>query len=81
MATWAKDNFEPLFFLPKYDVYLEHFEEEEGMNKRIGVYTNHSKSLIYTTPKDEEDLLNVLKAKLKDYVSNIMKKHSLMENK
>ena len=79
LATWSKDNFEPLFFLPKFDVYLEHFEEEdENMKKRVEVYRNYNKSIIFTTPKDEEDLLNVLKVKLKDYVSDIVKKRSLI---
>ncbi len=79
LMTWSKENFEPLFFLPKFDLYLEHFEEEdESMKKKVEFYNNYNKSLICTTPKDEEDLLNVLKVKLKNYVSDIMKKRSLM---
>jgi len=69
LATWSQENFEPLFYLPKFDVYLEHFaEDNEEMQGRLQVYASKNKNKIYTTAADEEDLNNVLKVKLKDYV-------------
>jgi len=69
LATWAKENFEPLFYLPKFDVYLEHFaEEDEASSARLQTYAAKNKHYIYTTAQDEEDLSTVLKVKLKDFV-------------
>jgi len=80
LATWAAENFEPLFYLPKFDVYLEHFSEEgDSMQQRLQRYAEKNKTCISTSAKDEEDLPGVLKVKLKDYLVSLAQKQKLMK--
>ncbi len=75
VATWAdKDDFRPSFYIPKLDVYVEHFglehikEYEKIMKAKIKQYDKHKKKSIHLTTKDEQNIQEVLKLKLKPYI-------------
>lgn len=74
-VTWAdKDNFTATFFIPKFDLYIEHFKfnnvknYEKLMKSKIKQYDKNKKKLIYTVSEDERNIEEALKIKLKPFV-------------
>lgn len=75
IAVWAdKDDFRSLFFIPKLDLYIEHFpydyakEYQKIMKGKVRDYDKHKKKIIYTTSADEQNIEEALKLKLKPYI-------------
>lgn len=74
-VTWAeKDDFHAAFFIPKLDLYLEHFKYDQIkdyqklMKWKAKQYDKHKKKMVCTNSQDEKHLEEVLKMKLKPYV-------------
>ena len=74
-VSWAdKDDFKATFFIPKLDLYLEHFkydyikDYEKLMKWKIKQYEKHKKRLIFSTSSDEKSIEEALKLKLKPYI-------------
>ena len=74
-VTWAdKDDFKTSFFIPKLDLYLEHFKfnNEDNfkkiMKEKIKQYEKSKKKLVYTTYDDESNVEEALKIKMKPYI-------------
>ena len=74
-VTWAdKDDFKATFFIPKLDLYIEHFKfnniknYEKLMKSKIRQYEKSKKKLIFTTSDDERNIEETLKIKLKPYI-------------
>ncbi|MBI2135273.1 hypothetical protein HYU09_04740 [Candidatus Woesearchaeota archaeon] len=74
-VAWAdKDDFKASFFIPKLDLYLEHFkydyikDYQKLMKFRIKQYDKKKKKLVYTTSLDEKNIEESLKIKLKPYI-------------
>jgi len=74
-VSWAdKDDFKTNFFIPKLDLYIEHFKfnnvknYEKLMKSKIKEYEKNKKKLIYTTSEDEMNIEEALKIKLKPYI-------------
>jgi len=74
-VTWAdKDDFNATFYIPKLDLYLEHFKfnnvknYEKLIKSKIRQYDKNKKKLIYTTSDDERNIEEALKIKLKPYI-------------
>ena len=75
VAAWAdKDDFRALFFVPKLELFIEHFafdyikEYEKIMNAKIKQYEKKKKKLVHTSSEDETNIEEALKLKLKPYV-------------
>src|SRR3989344_9086268 len=75
VATWAdKDEFRALFYVPKLDIYIEHFsfdyikEYQKIMKTKIREYEKHKKKNVYTTSSDEVNIEDALRLKLKPYI-------------
>jgi tetratricopeptide (TPR) repeat protein len=75
VVTWAdKDDFKASFFIPKLDLYIEHFkfdkikDYQKLMRWKIKQYEKSKKKLVYTTSKDEANIEEALKIKLKPYI-------------
>jgi len=73
--TWAdKDDFKATFFIPKLDLYIEHFKfnniknYQKLMKWKIRQYDKNRKKLVYTTSEDEGNIEETLKIKLKPYI-------------
>jgi len=74
-VSWAdRDDFKATFFIPQFDLYLEHFkfdkikDYQKLMKGKIRQYEKSKKKLIYTTSDDERNIEETLKIKLKPYV-------------
>lgn len=74
-ASWAdKDDFKANFFIPKLDLYLEHFkfdkikDYQKLMKSKINQYEKKKKKLVYTTSDNEANIEEALKIKLKPYI-------------
>jgi len=74
-VSWAdKDNFKANFFIPKLDLYLEHFmhdkikDYQKLMKWKIKQYDKSRKKLVYTVSDDERNIEESLKIKLKPFV-------------
>ena len=74
-VTWAdKDDFKAAFFIPKLDLYLEHFkydyikDYQKLMKFKIKQYEKKKKKLVYTASEDEKNMEEALKIKLKPYI-------------
>jgi len=74
-VSWAdKDDFMANFFIPKLDLYIEHFKfnnvknYEKLMKLKIKQYEKNKKKIIYTTSEDEMNIEEALKIKLKPYI-------------
>lgn len=74
-VTWAdKDNFKANFFLPKLDLYIEHFkyghikDYQKLMKWKVKQYEKSRKKLVYTTYEDEKNIEEAMKLKLKPYI-------------
>lgn len=74
-VSWAdKDDFKASFFIPKLDLYLEHFRFDsmdsykKAMNVKIKQYEKNKKKLVYTTSDDESNIEEALKIKMKPYI-------------
>jgi len=71
--TWADKDFNVSFFIPKHELHLEHFKKkhiDDGLMRwKLDQYNRNKKNFVYTTYEDELNLDDVLKAKLKDYLS------------
>ena len=74
-VAWSdKDDFKSLFYVPKLDLYIEHFkldrvkDYQKLMNWKIRQYEKNKKKLVYTVSGDETNLEESLKIKLKPYV-------------
>jgi len=74
-VSWAdRDDFKPTFFIPKLDLYLEHFkydyikDYQKLMKANIKQYEKNRKKLIYTISEDERNIEEALKIKLKPYI-------------
>lgn len=74
-VTWAdKDDFKAAFFIPKLDLYVEHFkfdkikDYQKLMKWKINQYEKSKKKLVYTTSDDEGNIEEALKIKLKPYI-------------
>ena len=75
VVSWAdKDDFKATFFIPKLDLYLEHFKfnninnHQKSMKLKIRQYDKNKKKLVYTTYEDERNIEDALKIKLKPYI-------------
>ena len=75
-VSWAdKDDFKASFFVPKLDLYLEHFKfnnvdnYKKTMNVKIKQYEKNKKKLVYTTSDDESNIEEALKIKIKPYIA------------
>ena len=75
VATWAdKDDFRSLFYVPKLELYIEHFsfdylkEYQKIMKAKIREYEKHKKKHVYTASQDEANIEEALKVKLKPYI-------------
>lgn len=74
-VSWAdKNDFKATFFVPKLDLYLEHFKfnniknYDKVMKWKIKQYEKNKKKLVYTTSEDEVNIEEALKIKLKPYI-------------
>ncbi|MBL7055775.1 hypothetical protein ISS07_02585 [Candidatus Woesearchaeota archaeon] len=71
--VWADKECNVSFFIPKHELYLEHFKkkhvDDDLMRWKLDQYTRNKKNFAYTTYEDELDLEESLKIKLKDYLS------------
>jgi len=74
-VAWAdKDDFKATFFIPKLDLYLEHFkydhikDYQKLMRWKIKQYKKNKKKLVYTISKDEKNIEDSLKIKLKEHI-------------
>jgi len=74
-VTWAdKDDFTASFFIPKLDLYIEHFKFDQVKNYqklmkwKIRQYEKNKKKLVYTTSENEKNIEEALKIKLKPYI-------------
>ena len=74
-VSWAdKDDFKANFFIPKLELYLEHFkfdkvkDYQKLMKLKIKQYEKNKKKLVYTASQDEGNIEEVLKIKLKPYI-------------
>ncbi len=74
-VSWAdKDDFKAAFYIPKLDLYLEHFKfdyiksYQKLMNWKIKQYGKHKKKIVYTISEDEKNIEEALKIKLKPYI-------------
>ena len=74
-VSWAdKDNFRPSFFVPKLDLYIEHYpydyikEYQKTMKGKIKQFDKHKKKHIYITSEDENNLEESIKLKMKPYI-------------
>ena len=74
-VAWAdKDNFKANFFLPKLELYLEHFkygnikDYQKLMKWKIKQYEKSRKKLVYTTHEDERNIEESLRLRLKPYI-------------
>jgi len=75
VVSWAdKDDFKASFFIPKLDLYLEHFkfnniaDHKKLMKAKINQYEKNKKRLIHTTSDDESNIEESLKIKFKPYI-------------
>ena len=75
IATWAdKDDFRPSFYIPKLDLYIDHFsfdyikEYQKTMKTKIKDYERHKKKHIFTTSADEINIEEAIKLKMKPYI-------------
>lgn len=74
-VSWAdKDDFKSLFYIPKLDLYIEHFkldkvkDYQKIMKMKIKQYEKKRKKLVYTASDDEPNIEESLKIKLKPYI-------------
>ena len=74
-VTWAdKDDFKASFFIPKLDLYLEHFRFNNDdsykklMKEKVKQYEKSKKKLVYTTYDDESNIEEALKIRMKPYI-------------
>lgn len=74
-VSWAdKDDFKAAFFIPKLNLYLEHFkydyikDYEKLMKWKIKQYEKHKKKLVFTVSEDEKSIEEALKIKLKPFI-------------
>ncbi len=74
-VTWAdKDEFRTTFYLPKLDLYIDHFANTDMklsqriIKAQVREYDKHKKHHIYTTSEDEKRLNDALRLKLKPYI-------------
>jgi hypothetical protein len=74
-VSWAdKNDFKASFFIPKLDLYLEHFkldnidDNKKLMKAKIKQYEKNKKKLVYTTSDEESNIEEALKIKLKPYI-------------
>jgi len=75
IVSWAdKDEFTANFFIPKLDLFLEHFkfnrikDHQKLMKLKIKQYEKNRKKLVYTVSEDESNIEEALKIKLKPYI-------------
>src|SRR3989338_5877020 len=75
IVSWAdKDDFKASFFIPKLDLYLEHFKFNNAdnykklMSAKLKQYEKNKKKLVYTTSDDESNIEESLKIKMKPYI-------------
>jgi tetratricopeptide (TPR) repeat protein len=74
-VSWANnDDFKATFFIPKLELYLEHFKYDyvkdykRLMKWKIRQYKLNNKKLLYTTSENEKNIEEALKIKLKHYI-------------
>ncbi len=74
-VTWAdKDDFRATFYLPKLDVYVDHFviadakQSSKLIKAKVKQYEKAKKHHFYTTSDDEKHMHDVLRLKLKPYI-------------
>lgn len=74
-CTWADgSNFRATFYLPKLDLYLDHFktdtikESPKVVRQKVKQYEKHKKHYLYTTSEDERHLAESVRIKLKPYI-------------
>ena len=75
VATWAdSDDFKPSFFIPKLDVYIDHFQHDsvkdyqKMMRAKIKQYDKHRKKHLFLTSADEKNIEEAIKLKMKPYI-------------
>tara|TARA_Y100000310_G_scaffold203351_1_gene203591 strand:- start:24896 stop:26005 length:1110 start_codon:yes stop_codon:yes gene_type:complete len=75
VVSWAdKDDFKATFFVPKLDLYLDHFKlnnvksNDKVIKSKIKQYEKNKKKFIYTTYEEEGNIEETLKIKLKPYI-------------
>jgi tetratricopeptide (TPR) repeat protein len=71
MVSWAdKDDFKAGFYIPKLDLYIEHFKSNprNSIDWTIKQYEKNKKKLVYTTVDDERNIEESLKIKIKPYI-------------
>jgi len=76
VVSWSdEDDFKSAFYIPKLKLHLEHFkhdyikENKELMEWKINQYDKNKKKLVYTISKDEENIEEALKIKIKPYIA------------
>ena len=74
VATWAdKDDFRSSFYIPKLDLYVEHFpydylkEYQKFIKLKLKQYEKHKKKHIYLGSEDEKNIEESIKLKMKPY--------------
>ena len=67
VATWAdKDDFKPCFYIPKLDLYIDHFpydnlkEYQKIMKAKVKQYEKYKRKHIYFTSDDEKNILHMM---------------------
>ena len=75
VATWAdSDDFKPSFFIPRLDVYIDHFQYDnvkdyqKMMRSKIKQYEKHRKKHLFLTSEDEKNIEETIKLKMKPYI-------------
>ena len=75
VAAWAdKDDFRASFYIPKLDLYIDHYpydyvkQYQKSMRTKIKEYEKNKKKHIYITSQDEKNIEDSLKLKMKPYV-------------
>ena len=75
VATWAdSDDFKPSFFIPRLDVYIDHFQYDnvkdyqKMMRSKIKQYEKHRKKHLFLTSEDEKNIEEAIKLKMKPYI-------------
>ena len=74
-VAWSdSEDFRPLFFIPKFNLYVEHFYsssvEDEEAKKIMFQYEKNRKNFIYTLEEDESNIEDALRSKMRPYFKN-----------
>lgn len=73
-VSWAdKPEFRPSFYIPKLDLYLDHFNLQSGeadkvMKSRQKQFDKHKRKYVQITNEDDQNLEENLRIKLKPYI-------------